>query len=50
MLFEEGVPMLVGKYRAKAEEAMEIKQREAEYLEQKRKAESEFFNLNKTPK
>ncbi len=50
LLFEEGVPMLVGKYRAKAEEAMEIKQREAEYLEQKRKVESEFFNLNKTPK
>lgn len=43
----EGVPMLVGKYRAKAEEQMEIKQREAEYLEQKKKSENEFFNLNK---
>ena len=31
--------MLVEKYRAKAEEGMELKQREALYLEEKRKNE-----------
>lgn len=44
---QEGVPMLIEKYRAKAEEEIEIKQREAEYLEQKRRAERELFSNNK---
>ncbi len=50
LLNTEGVPMLVNKYRTKAEEQIEIKQREAEYLEQKKREETEFFNLNNNKK
>jgi len=39
--------MLVNKYRAKAEEAMELKQREAEYLEEKRRIEKELLSNDK---
>ena len=35
--------MLIEKYRAKAEEEVEKKQREAEYLEQRKRAEKELM-------
>jgi hypothetical protein len=38
--------MLIEKYRTKAEEAIELKQREAEYREMKRKNE-ELQKINK---
>ena len=38
------MPMLVEKYRSKAEEGIEKKQREAEYFEQRKKADSELLN------
>lgn len=40
----EGVPMLIEKYRSKAEEEIELKQREAEYLEERKKAEKSLFD------
>ena len=40
---QDGVPMLINKYRAKAEEDIEAKQREAEYLEQRKRAEKELL-------
>lgn len=36
---EEGVPMLLNKYRTKVEELTEIKQKEAEYFEKVQKGE-----------
>lgn len=38
--------MLVNKYRTKAEEQMELKQREAEYKEQRKLAEKNMSNNN----
>ena len=37
----EGIPMLIEKYRAKAEEAIELKQKEAEFREIKRKLDEQ---------
>ena len=39
----DGVPMLLEKYRGKVEEDIEKKQREAEYLEQRKRAEKELL-------
>lgn len=39
---KEGVPMIVNKYRNKIEEQIELKQREAEYLEHLKRSESEM--------
>ncbi|RNA37252.1 hypothetical protein BpHYR1_011184 [Brachionus plicatilis] len=41
---KEGVPMLIEKYRTKVEEDIELKQREAEYLEERRQAEKKAQN------
>ncbi|CAF0703898.1 unnamed protein product [Brachionus calyciflorus] len=42
---KEGVPMLIEKYRSKVEEDIELKQREAEYLEEKKRAEKNRSEL-----
>lgn len=45
LCYEDGVPMLINKYRAKAEEEIALKQKEAEYLKERKKSEKGFFNV-----
>ena len=39
----EGVPMLVNKYRSKAEEEIALKQKEAESIQERKRAEKELI-------